>query len=320
MAKGGAAGKAMLLATVCRFQCLAGLNGCLFPFYTSISRPPARTCSGGVGVGGVGGSGFLHFEGRSTKAVSLSVFDLLYFHCLKPFSALRFSPHLTVLTVEGQVEEDWSGEWEEEEDTECMIGDGRDGGGIVLGDVKWGERALSLAREVLLNFGDDIALYGFKVSPKGYVYVRLDKLTNRFGCPGIQEIENFNNLYKKRLDEAGKTGEVPSDLAIEVSSPGAERLLKVPQDLDRFQEMAMWVCYLEETEDPKQQEKHVEKVLILESLNCETERCIFKLANVKENRAKLGKGRPLSKKQKDWRLDIPFKSILRIKLYIDCRI
>lgn len=61
-----------------------------------------------------------------------------------------------------------------------QIGDGGDGGGVVLRDVKWGQRALAAAEEVLgEHFGDDIAMFAFKVSPKGYVYVRLDKLTNR---------------------------------------------------------------------------------------------------------------------------------------------
>lgn len=61
-----------------------------------------------------------------------------------------------------------------------QIGDGGDGGGIVLGDAKWGERALSVAREVLnLHFSEDLVLFAFKVSPRGYVYVRLDKLTNK---------------------------------------------------------------------------------------------------------------------------------------------
>ncbi|XP_020599771.1 uncharacterized protein LOC110039152 [Phalaenopsis equestris] len=214
-------------------------------------------------------------------------------------------------------EEDWGVEWEEEEDREAGIGDGGDGGGIVLGDEKWGEKALFLAREVLLSFGDDFAIYAFKLSEKGYIYVRLDKLTNRFGCPDIEEIENFNNLYKKRLDEAGKAGTIPADMALEVSSPGAERLLKVPQDLSRFQNMPMWVCYLEENQNLKLHKETTDKVLVLESIDKESECCEFKLADVKENRAKLGKGRPLNKKLKDWRIILPFKSILRIKLYLD---
>ena len=61
--------------------------------------------------------------------------------------------------------------------------DGGDGGGINLGDVAWGERALSLANEVLLrDFGVDFKLFGFKISPKGYIYIRLDKFSNRLDC------------------------------------------------------------------------------------------------------------------------------------------
>ena len=50
----------------------------------------------------------------------------------------------------------------------------------MLGDVGWGERALSVAHEILqLHFSDDMIIYAFKVSPRGYIYVRLDKLTNK---------------------------------------------------------------------------------------------------------------------------------------------
>lgn len=64
-------------------------------------------------------------------------------------------------------------------DENCLqIGDGGDGGGVVLQDVPWGEGALSIAHDVLLQFGDDMKLYAFKTTPRGYVYVRLDKLSN----------------------------------------------------------------------------------------------------------------------------------------------
>lgn len=47
----------------------------------------------------------------------------------------------------------------------------------MLHDVPWGERAHSIALEVLSKFGDDIKLFSFKTTPRGYVYVRLDKLS-----------------------------------------------------------------------------------------------------------------------------------------------
>ncbi|KAK9090998.1 hypothetical protein Sjap_024175 [Stephania japonica] len=207
-------------------------------------------------------------------------------------------------------------DWEEEDDkAKAVIGDGGDGGGFVLGDVSWGENALRIARDIILQFGDDMEIFAFKVSPRGYIYVRLDKLVNKYGCPSMEEMENFSSLYKKRLDEAGESGDMPSDLALEVSSPGAERLLKVPNDLERFKEMPMQVCYVEINEGPGNIEK--DGVFLLESVEAASESCVWKLANVRENRDPLAKGRPMSRKQKEWRLSLPFGSLKKVSLYID---
>ncbi|KAK3126401.1 hypothetical protein QOZ80_7AG0556010 [Eleusine coracana subsp. coracana] len=222
---------------------------------------------------------------------------------------------------EGEAQE-WAVEWEDSEDegVEPEIGDGGDGGGVVLRDVKWGERALAAAQEVLADhFGDDFAMFAFKVSPKGYVYVRIDKLTTRYGCPGVEEIEKFNRLYKQKLDEIIERGEIPLDLAIEVSSPGAERLLKVPEDLDRFKDMAMRLQYHVEDGDDLVPKQNLLKdgIFLLESVDAQAEHCVWKLADVKENRAEAGKGRPLNRKQRDWRLQTSFKAVKKVTLYLD---
>ncbi|TKW30484.1 hypothetical protein SEVIR_2G040800v4 [Setaria viridis] len=219
-------------------------------------------------------------------------------------------------------DEEWAVEWEDSEDDgyEPEIGDGGDGGGVALRDVKWGERALAAAQEVLAgHFGDDVAMFAFKLSPKGYVYVRLDKLTNIYGCPDIEEIESFNRLYKQKLDEIIERGEIPLDLALEVSSPGAERLLKVPGDLDRFKDMAMRVQYLAEGDNDLVSKQNLLKdgIFLLELVDTQAEHCIWKLADVKENRAEAGKGRPLNRKQKDWRLQTSFTSVKKVTLYLD---
>ncbi|XP_043722512.1 uncharacterized protein LOC122669736 [Telopea speciosissima] len=203
--------------------------------------------------------------------------------------------------------------WEEEEDVEPEFGDGGDGGGVVLGDVPWGEKVLSVAREVLLNFSD-MNLYAFKVSPRGYIYVRMDKLSDKYGCPSMEELESYSCLYKKKVEEMGQSGDIPDDLGLEVSSPGAERLLKVPDDLDRFKDMPVRVCYVEGIA-PKCQQK--DGLFLLESIETDAEHCVWKLADVKENRGFLGKGRPLSRKQKDWRLRLPFAMMRRVTLYIE---
>ncbi|KAG5532729.1 hypothetical protein RHGRI_027138 [Rhododendron griersonianum] len=204
--------------------------------------------------------------------------------------------------------------WEEEDDAEPEIGDGGDGGGVVLQNCHWGERVLSLAHEVLLQFGDGMELFSFKTTPRGYIYVRLDKLAHEYGCPSMDEIESYSRQYKKRLDEVGASGEIPDDLALEVSSPGAERLLKVPDDLYRFKDMPMRIDYIEDL-DARSPEKF--GVFYLESIETETGRCVWRLADVKENRDPSAKGRPLSRKLKDWRLDLPYAMFKRVTLYLD---
>ncbi|OEL13248.1 hypothetical protein BAE44_0025731 [Dichanthelium oligosanthes] len=188
---------------------------------------------------------------------------------------------------EDEQAQEWAVEWEDSEDDgyDPEIGDGGDGGGVALRDVKWGERAIAAAQEVLAeHFGDDVAMFAFKVSPKGYVYLRLDKLTN-----------------------------------MSVSSPGAERLLKVPEDLDRFKDMAMRVQYLAEGDSDLASKQNLLKdgIFLLESVDAQAEHCIWKLADVKENRAETGKGRPLNRKQKDWRLQTLFTSVKKVTLYLD---
>ncbi|KAI7750835.1 hypothetical protein M8C21_003032 [Ambrosia artemisiifolia] len=204
--------------------------------------------------------------------------------------------------------------WEEEDEAEPKIGDGGNGGGVVLQNCPWGERALSIAQDVLLQFGDDIEIFAFKTSPGGYIYVRLDRLCNEYGCPSLEDIQSYSHEYKKKLDEAGGVGGFPSDLALEVSSPGADRLLRIPGDLERFQNMAMRVKYVEH-EDPRSPGK--EGIFFLESIETESGSCVWKLADVKENRDPSSKGRPMSRKQKDWRLKLPYEKLEQVTLYLD---
>ncbi|KAG9439840.1 hypothetical protein H6P81_020005 [Aristolochia fimbriata] len=204
--------------------------------------------------------------------------------------------------------------WEEEDDetTESQIGDGADGGGIVLNeDVPWGRRTLSIAQEVLSQSTDDadIVLFAFKTSPRGFIYLRLDKLTERYGCPTMEELEAFSRLYKTQLEKVGESGEIPKDLAVEVSSPGAERLLKVPEDLHRFKEMPVRVVYVDEDSLQK------DGVFLLDSIDNESELSVWRLANVRENSQR--KGKALSRKQKDWRLSLSFQAVKRVTLYLE---
>lgn len=86
----------------------------------------------------------------------------------------RFQQFASEASEEGEM----SDGWEEEDEAEPRVGDGGDGGGVHLQGVPWGQRALSIAQEVLMKFTDDMELFSFKTTPRGYVYVRLDKLTH----------------------------------------------------------------------------------------------------------------------------------------------
>ncbi|KAI5054840.1 hypothetical protein GOP47_0029985 [Adiantum capillus-veneris] len=202
---------------------------------------------------------------------------------------------------------------------DVMVGDGGDGGGVKISQAQWGETALSIAKGVLEEFGDNFSLYAFKTSFENRVYVRLDKHSDKYGSPSMVEIESFSSIYKERLEEAGQAGAVPDNLALEVSSPGAERVVEVPDQLMRFKELPMLVRYEEAPENENTKTSPVVKDSILQLVSVETEsgKAVWKLANVQANRQQAGKGRGLTKKQKEWRVELPLSSLRLVRLHID---
>ncbi|KAJ0675604.1 hypothetical protein HanOQP8_Chr12g0452941 [Helianthus annuus] len=140
-----------------------------------------------------------------------------------------------------------------------------------------------------------------------YNYIVCDRFLS------MEDIQSYSHEYKKKLDEAGAVGDIPSDLAIEVSSPDADRLLRIPDDLQRFKNMAMRVKYA----DSKSMKK--EGIFFLESIEMDSGSCVWRLADVKENRHPSAKGRPLTRKQKDWRLKLPYEMLEQVTLYIPLR-
>lgn len=101
---------------------------------------------------------------------------------------------------------------------------------------------------------------------------------------------------------------------LQVSSPGVERIVRIPNDLDRFKERPMYVKYVS-VEDSKDPSTESEGVFSLITFDLETKCCTWGLADVRVNREKAGKGRPLSKKQREWRRTTPFDSLRLVRLY-----
>lgn len=214
-------------------------------------------------------------------------------------------------------DEDYFEEEYMEDNAEVYEGDGREGGGISLAGTWWDKEALAIAEEVILSFYGDLKIYAFKTVSNSTVRVRIEKLSNKSGSPSMEDIEAFSTTYRARLDQAELAKSVPENISLEVSSPGVERVVRIPDELDRFKERAMYVKYTNNVATASSSSES-DGIFKLVSFDIEAKCCTWGLADVKINREKAGKGRPLSKKQREWRLETPFDSLRLVRLYSDC--
>ncbi|XP_062159404.1 uncharacterized protein LOC133866785 [Alnus glutinosa] len=202
------------------------------------------------------------------------------------------------------------------DNAEVYVGDGGGGGGISLAGTWWDEEALRIAEGVLLSFDDDLKIYAFKTMSNYTIQVRIEKLSNKSGSPNMEDIEAFSATYRARLDEAELNKSIPENVSLEVSSPGVERVVQIPNELDRFKDRPMYVKYVNEVAATGSLSEN-DGVFRLVSFDVESKCCTWGLADVKINREKAGKGRPLNKKQREWRLNTPFDSLCLVRLYSD---
>ncbi|GKU90587.1 hypothetical protein SLEP1_g4568 [Rubroshorea leprosula] len=201
-----------------------------------------------------------------------------------------------------------------EAETELYVGDGAGGGGISLAGTWWDKEALSLAENVRMSFNGELGLYAFRTLANSTIQVRIERLTNRSGSPSMEDIEAFSVTYRARLDEAELNKSVPENITLEVSSPGVERVVRIPQDLERFKDRPMYVKYFSEVAETGSTSEG-DGIFRLVSFDIEKKCCTWGLADVRINREKAGKGRPLSKKQREWRLDTTFDSLCLVRLH-----
>ncbi|KAB1220971.1 hypothetical protein CJ030_MR3G025338 [Morella rubra] len=84
-------------------------------------------------------------------------------------------------------------------------------------------------------------------------------------------------------------------ISSQVSSPGVERVVRIPHELDQFKDRPMYVKYVNLEASGSLSES--DGVFRLVSFDMESKCYTWGLADVRVNREKTGKGRPLSKKQ-----------------------
>ncbi|XP_024963417.1 uncharacterized protein LOC112503651 [Cynara cardunculus var. scolymus] len=204
----------------------------------------------------------------------------------------------------------------QDEDADPRAGDGGGGGGVSLAGTTWDKEALTIAEQVSMSFDGELGIYAFKTLQNSAIRVRIERLSNKSGSPTMEDIEAFSKAFRERLNEAEAAGSIPDDISLEVSSPGLERVIRVPQDLDRFKDRPMYVKYTVKVDDATSSVER-DGILRLESFDLETECCTWGLADVRVNREKAGKGRPLNKKQREWPLVTHFDSLLLVRIYAD---
>ncbi|KAK8948654.1 hypothetical protein KSP39_PZI006064 [Platanthera zijinensis] len=205
---------------------------------------------------------------------------------------------------------------DENEDSDPHFGDGAGGGGISLAGTWWDKEALSIAEDVSHSFNHELKIYAFKTSANSSIRLRIENICNKYGSPTMDDIEAFSSAYRLRLDEVESAGIIPKDISLEVSSPGIERVVAVPKDLERFKDRPMYVKYT--TMDAETRTiQEADGVFCLISFDLENSHCLWGIADVKINRQKAGKGRPLSKKQRQWRLQTSFESLHLVRVHSD---
>ncbi|XP_071722681.1 uncharacterized protein [Rutidosis leptorrhynchoides] len=191
---------------------------------------------------------------------------------------------------------------------------GAGGGGIALAGTWWDKEALSLAQDVCTSFEGDLNMYAFRTLPNFTIQVRIERLTNKSGSPNMEDIEAFTTRYRARLEEAEQAKSIPENISLEVSSPGVERVVRVPHELEWFKDRNMYVRYISQVSTTGQASES-DDVFKLISYDTEEKCCTWGLADVRINREKAGKGRPLSKKQREFRVVTPFDSLLVVRFH-----
>ncbi len=79
-----------------------------------------------------------------------------------------------------------------------------------------------------------LALFSLQIQNRknhALIEITLDHLTSKTGSASLEDCELVSKRLKEELDLSGEE----FDFTLQVSSAGAERILRLPEDLDRFQ-------------------------------------------------------------------------------------
>lgn len=161
--------------------------------------------------------------------------------------------------------------------------------------------------------GRDCLSPGFTIFDMSFAYssngvkilVSLDKLDDPYGSPNVEDCERFTKLFRLKLDAIATQGDMPVSYSIEVSSPGAEREIRFPEELERFRALPLKVYYQGDNGKGRQD--------ILSFRKLENGTSFWNLADVKFNR----KSGIITKKNKDEIREIENAKVRKVSLFLD---
>uniref|UniRef100_A0A061QYJ3 Uncharacterized protein n=1 Tax=Tetraselmis sp. GSL018 TaxID=582737 RepID=A0A061QYJ3_9CHLO len=187
-----------------------------------------------------------------------------------------------------------------------------EGPSICTAGVDWGETALKVAKETLQRPDmQGLEIYSFKAAPSSQsVRLRVDKLEDEYGSPSLEDIARVSRAMSAGL-EAELGEEAAGAIEVEVSSPGAERVLRLPDDLTRFQPLPLQVEYTREDGNP---DTRVFRLIEYDSEGGETK---WGLADVAVNRQGKKKGQGLNRREREMVFDIPVSDLRKVRVYLE---
>eukprot|EP00192_Tetraselmis_astigmatica_P013695 CAMPEP_0117673162 /NCGR_PEP_ID=MMETSP0804-20121206/14319_1 /TAXON_ID=1074897 /ORGANISM="Tetraselmis astigmatica, Strain CCMP880" /LENGTH=324 /DNA_ID=CAMNT_0005481869 /DNA_START=72 /DNA_END=1046 /DNA_ORIENTATION=+ len=197
---------------------------------------------------------------------------------------------------------------EEEDDSDQDF----DGPTVDTAGLAWAETGLETLQQILQRPEmQGLELYSFNTVPSSKVLrIRVDKMEDEYGSPSLEDITNIARAMYSGLEEALGEEEAGS-IEVEVSSPGAERALRLPGELTRFRQLPLNVEYQLENGEL---DTRVLKLLEFDELNGTTN---WGLADVAANKQGKKKGQGLNRKERDMRFDVPVANIKSVRVHLD---
>ena len=188
------------------------------------------------------------------------------------------------------------------------------------GGTPWGKAALAVAKGVLSDDESEteLSLWSFRAhAASKKIEIRLDKLSDRYGSPSLDDVSSFSRRFADGLAET--LGEEASgEIEVEASSAGAARRLRLPRDLSRFAQMPLAVSPKPGSAAAEAIPKPHPAPLRVISVEGEGEggegKVTFATADVRVTRGNRGR---LTKKQLEARFEVSVSDLEKVTLYVD---